>query len=43
VSIASLGTYRRALGAFVARLPQHLDADGSDDPAAQPASTLRDP
>jgi succinyl-diaminopimelate desuccinylase len=43
VSVASLGRYRHALASFVARLPRHLAAADGDAPAAQAASTLRDP
>jgi succinyl-diaminopimelate desuccinylase len=43
VSIASLHRYRRALAAFVERLPAHLSRDGAVVPAARAASTLRTP
>jgi succinyl-diaminopimelate desuccinylase len=43
VSIASLRRYRRALAAFVERLPAHLSRDGAVVPAARAASTLRTP
>jgi succinyl-diaminopimelate desuccinylase len=43
VSIVSLHRYRRALGAFVERLPAHLSPNGAPAPAAQAASTLRTP
>jgi hypothetical protein len=40
--VSSLQAYRQALGAFVARLPRHLDVNGAQGPAARAASTLRD-
>jgi succinyl-diaminopimelate desuccinylase len=43
VSVASLHAYRQALGAFVARLPGHLSANGADVPAVRATSTLPDP
>ena len=43
VSVASLHAYRQALGAFVARLPRHLNVNGADVPAVRAASTLPDP
>jgi succinyl-diaminopimelate desuccinylase len=43
VSIASLHRYRRALAAFVQRLPGHLDRNGAPSPAQRAVPTLPNP